>query len=255
MPTDQSADPWSGSSYNGFSSGPSRPTPAAAPVPRRPSTRNLLIGGIAAAAVLGIGLGFLATPHHLNTGDGPVRAPMHAVTPPADAAGQVQIAVNPPPPLPKSGRLNVLPGQPPQAAPSAAAQPAQVTTPPQPLVIQPESMRAPAPTPASVPAAGPPIPDVMATPRLRASFDCATAQPGAEQMVCSDPALAAADRELAHAYRRAMNAGVDPRDLRGEQRDWLMIRDDAAHHSPRALADVYDQRIDELNRMADDAGQ
>jgi uncharacterized protein len=96
--------------------------------------------------------------------------------------------------------------------------------------------------------------DADLTPALpRASFDCATARPGAEQAVCSDPGLAAADRRLASAYRRAMSSGVVPADLRQEQRDWMAIREDAAHRSRHALASVYDQRIAELNAMADDA--
>jgi hypothetical protein len=40
--------------------------------------------------------------------------------------------------------------------------------------------------------------------------------------------------------------------VREEQRDWLTIREDAARRSPRAVANVYEQRIDELNRIAED---
>jgi uncharacterized protein len=69
-------------------------------------------------------------------------------------------------------------------------------------------------------------------------------------MVCSDPDLAAQDREMARAYRRALAAGVSPAALRADQRDWLSIREDAARHSRRAVADIYRQRIDELNGIA-----
>jgi uncharacterized protein YecT (DUF1311 family) len=84
----------------------------------------------------------------------------------------------------------------------------------------------------------------------RASFDCATARPGAEQLVCSDPQLAADDRQMARAYGRAMRAGINPASLSREQQDWVAIREDAAHRSRRAVAQVYDQRIRELDRMA-----
>ena len=69
--------------------------------------------------------------------------------------------------------------------------------------------------------------------------------------MCSDPALAAADRQMARAFQRALRAGVPYDQLRAEQNDWLDIRDDAARRSPRALSAVYDQRIEELNEMAD----
>jgi len=58
---------------------------------------------------------------------------------------------------------------------------------------------------------------------------------------------------MARAYRRALGSGVDPQDLRQEQRDWVAIREDAARHSQQALADVYDQRIRELNAIGDSA--
>jgi len=72
-------------------------------------------------------------------------------------------------------------------------------------------------------------------------------------MVCADPALASADRQMARAYQRALRAGAAPGELRQEQRDWMAIREDAARQSPRALAQIYDQRIQELNQIADRA--
>jgi uncharacterized protein len=102
--------------------------------------------------------------------------------------------------------------------------------------------------------APPPADEAPAQPTLRASFDCTTARSGAERMVCSDAELAAADREMARAYRRAMLSGLmPPQELRAEQRDWMDIREDAARRSPRAVASIYGQRIDELNQMADEA--
>uniref|UniRef100_UPI0035AE25B3 lysozyme inhibitor LprI family protein n=1 Tax=Phenylobacterium sp. TaxID=1871053 RepID=UPI0035AE25B3 len=66
-----------------------------------------------------------------------------------------------------------------------------------------------------------------------------------------DPELAAADRRLARAYNRAVASGVPARALRAEQDDWLSIRDDAARRSPDAVASVYEQRIRELNDLAE----
>jgi uncharacterized protein YecT (DUF1311 family) len=116
----------------------------------------------------------------------------------------------------------VTPTQPPQAQSEAV----------QPQAVQPE-VAAPAPTP-----------------QIHASFDCAAARSEAEQLVCSDPYLAAADRQMSRAYRRALQAGIDPAGLSQEQQDWAAIREDAARHSRRAVAQVYDQRIHELNAMA-----
>ena len=104
----------------------------------------------------------------------------------------------------------------------------------------------PAPAPRSDPRAD--------YPRLAAiEGACAGGGGRAAQMVCSDPDLSAADRALNRAYRRAMRSGAaPPDDLRADQQDWLAIREDAARRSPDALARVYDQRIDELNQLADD---
>jgi uncharacterized protein YecT (DUF1311 family) len=83
------------------------------------------------------------------------------------------------------------------------------------------------------------------------SFDCRYARSRAEDMVCADPGLAQADRALERSYERAVAFGVPQRMLRDEQDDWLAIRESAAHYSRRAVADVYRQRILELNAMAD----
>ena len=73
-------------------------------------------------------------------------------------------------------------------------------------------------------------------------------------MVCEDPALTATDRELNRAYRRALRSGTAPSALRADQRDWLAIREDAAHRSRHALESVYRQRIEELNALAENPG-
>ena len=65
-------------------------------------------------------------------------------------------------------------------------------------------------------------------------------------MVCSDPVLAAADWRLHNTFERAMAESPSPRDLRRQQDRWLAARE-AAAPDPRAVLQVYETRIDELN--------
>jgi uncharacterized protein YecT (DUF1311 family) len=266
MPTDRTGDPWPGATYKGFAGGAAgRPEPAAsAPEPqrRRLPTRTLMIGGVIAALVLGVLFGLLARPQLV--GSKPTMSPATTAAPPAPAvapgAAQVPIAVNPPPapePLPRApGRLETLPPDmaaasrpPPPTSRSAVRQ--QAVAPTLPAIAPPQAAQAPvAPTPPTPQAAPAPF---EPAPTYRASYDCATARPGAEQAVCSDPGLAAADRRMARAYRRAIQSGIAPEDLRQEQRDWMMIREDAARHSRQALGQVYEQRIRELNDISDNS--
>jgi uncharacterized protein YecT (DUF1311 family) len=153
--------------------------------------------------------------------------------------------VAPPAPPPRApGRLQTLP---PDMAAAAGGQ----TPPPQTASNAPDDAAARPPEPA---AAAEPNPEPPPAAPYRTSFDCGTARPGAEEMVCEDPALAAADRRMARAYRHALDAGADPDALRHDQREWAAVREDAAFDSPGALAQVYAQRIRELNQIADSAG-
>jgi uncharacterized protein YecT (DUF1311 family) len=267
MPMDPGRDPWSGATYKGFSGGSPEPEPPPrTQAPRRPRglpRRALVAGGVAVALLLGLALGFLARPELIGGGTpAPKAAPPTSLAPPG--AAQVPIAMAPPAPAQPApqprGKLQTLPPElaaaergaahpqaaspAPEAAQRAAAQPGAA----QPEAAQPEPQAA-----AELPVE-PATPAISPAPPVRASFDCATARPGAEQLVCSDPDLAAQDRRLARAYRRALRSGVDPVDLRQEQRDWTAIREDAARRSRLAVAQIYDQRITELNRMADSAG-
>jgi len=208
------ADPWAGTTYNGFAGLAELPPPA----PSRPRiSRNLLLGGVAAAAALGVVLGFVARP---DLAPPAVRAPMQ----PAARTSTLAIEVNKPVilPAPKAtGRLEVLP-------PDLAAR----STPRMAATAQRTEPR--------------PVPD--------AASDCRGAGSAAEQMVCEDPALSGADWRLQQAYDRAMRSGAMPaRDLRDEQQDWLAIREDAARRSPFAVRRLYEQRIDELNALVEDA--
>lgn len=219
MTTERPDIPWGqaqdGGAYHGFSSAPETAPPAS---PSRRAWRAprgaTIVGGIIGAVAIGLTLGFLAKP---NLGHSTAGAPMRAVTP---AAGSMNIEVNspaapPPPPATSTGKLDVLP---PDLA-RGATPPADASAP-------------------NALAAGQP--------------SCAAAASRAAQMVCGDPDLVAADRELNQAYRRALRSGAAPEQLRQDQRDWLAIREDAALRSPEALASAYDQRIDELNQIAED---
>lgn len=258
MPTDRAGDPWSDRTYNGFAGSPPPP-----PEPRRAvrlpamTGRNLAIGAGAAVA-FGLLFGLWARP---NFAKDPNEAAERTATP-------VPIQVDrPPPPEPmrSDGKLEVLsPDQVAAArmsAPSAAPPPAAYV-PAAPPALPPVETEAPQPAPRQAPplAVAPPAPRVAQAPPApqpasRTGFDCSGARSPAEAMVCADPELAAADRELGRAYRRAMQSGaVPPAVLRSDQRDWLNIREDAARHSRRAVMSVYQQRIDELNSAVDDGG-
>lgn len=179
--------------------------------------RKALIGGIALACVLGVGLGLAARPQLAAN----VPKPAAMAPSPKTVERQMDIVMAEPQPqalAPKSTPLEVMSPELTQAAKAA--------TPPREPVAEPQY--------------------VEASP----SYDCRAASSPAEEMVCSDPALAAADRHLARAFQRAVKAGAPYDLLRAEQDDWLEIREDAARHSPRAVAAIYDQRIGQLNAMA-----
>ncbi len=68
--------------------------------------------------------------------------------------------------------------------------------------------------------------------------------------------MSRADTRMRLAYARALKAGVLPRrDLRNAQLDWLSTREAAARRSPFEVRSLYEQRIDELNALADGRGQ
>ncbi|WP_309644206.1 hypothetical protein [Phenylobacterium sp.] len=222
------------------------------PAERPKLNRNALIGGIAIACVLGLGLGLAAKPELIGRGEKP--APMQPR--PATAGGQIDVVMAEPAAAP------VIPDRPPletmsqeliEAAPQPQPAPPRVRPRPAPRP-EPEAETAQVPDAlqsaidASVRA-----PDPVGV--ARPSFDCRRARSPAEEMVCDIPALAAADRQLARAFQRALRAGAPYDELRSEQDDWLEIREDAARRSPRAVAAIYDQRIEELNAMADDPGR
>lgn len=191
--------------------------------------RKALIGGVAVACVVGLGLGLAAKPQLVAT------APKPVATLPGSKTAEPQMAIEmaQPPPEPPAVSSSPLEVMSPELAQAAAAN----TPPPAPQTV---NVDAPAPDMIGAEPAG----------REQASFDCRRAASYAEEMVCSDPALAAADRHLARAFQRAMRLGVPYDLLTAEQNNWMMAREEAARRSPRAVAAIYDQRIEQLNAMA-----
>lgn len=122
----------------------------------------------------------------------------------------------------------------------------------------PEPPLAPIPRPAPAPPRAPQAPWALQPPVAadpvwgveRPSFDCRDAGSLAEEMVCTDAVLAAADRHMARAYRRAERSGAPIEALREDQDQWLAYREEAALRSPRAVAAAYDRRIGELEAIA-----
>jgi uncharacterized protein YecT (DUF1311 family) len=272
---------WSSATYHGFAGAPPSPTPrpdAARGWRALRTPRAATIGvGVLAALGLGLGLGFLSQPKLAAPG---AAAPMRAVQP----AGALDVQVNAPTPpqvVKPAGKLEVLSPEmardadraaaaaaaPPAAPPSIriAGQPATpMVTPPQPIsprlaeITPPPRIASPQQFSgqrySGQPYAGQAYPGQASAAQPGAGADpaCSGARGRAAQMVCADPELAADDRELNRAYRRALRSVSSPEQLRAEQRDWLAIREDAARRSPRAVASIYEQRIDELNRIADE---
>jgi uncharacterized protein YecT (DUF1311 family) len=132
----------------------------------------------------------------------------------------------------------------PTPAPAAktADPPAKTPTPTRPSAPRTETLRAAAPR-IEPRAAAPPA---RAERDFSPSFDCRYARTRSERIVCGDPQLAAADRALHRAYEAAIARGVDRRELREEQDQWLRVRERAAP-DPVAIEDAYRRRIRELD--------
>lgn len=154
------------------------------------------------------------------------------------AAAEPAPAVRPPPLSP--------PPPAPAAEPKLEPRPPKLAEPPrtadpQPPVLAEDERPEPAPTFAPPPrtrryASGVPAAD-----------DCGYARTRGERMVCSEPALARADRRLANAFRRAMQETDDPRRLIEDQNRWLALRDRLAPDY-EAVMSLYEDRIAELRR-------
>lgn len=209
--------------------------------PRRRMGRKAMLGGVAIACVLGVGLGLAARPQLVT--DLMPRAPMKPAAPAAPERQMDIVMAELPPaaPLPPGPPLETLP-------PELAGGPPP-PSPPEPLppLVQPAPQAPIAPEPPWAPEA-PVAPEPPGA--ARPSFDCRNAASLAEEMVCTDAVLAAADRHLARAYRRAERSGAPQEALRADQDAWLAYREEAALRSPRAVAAAYDRRISELEDIA-----
>jgi uncharacterized protein YecT (DUF1311 family) len=81
-----------------------------------------------------------------------------------------------------------------------------------------------------------------------ARADCRGVGGRLARMFCEYPDLAAADRRLQRLYQRALTEADDPDEVRDRQSIWMAARDAAARDGPDAVAEVYQNRIDELRR-------
>lgn len=197
---------------------------------RRPL--GLVMGGVLAAAVLGIAFGFLGRP---QLGQ-PAKPMPPAAAPGADALTDAPTVAAPAAPAAVSVET---------PAPPPVARQVTVAVAPEPAAPQPVRRPAPPPRPEPVVIAAP------EPPIARPSFNCAYARSRSERMVCGDPQLARLDRRLNRAFAAAVDAGVPRRPLRALQDRWIVgEREAAAHRSPDALADAYRRRIAELEDLA-----
>jgi uncharacterized protein len=83
------------------------------------------------------------------------------------------------------------------------------------------------------------------------SFDCAKADGTVEEMICSDPGLAALDVQMNEVWRQAMGLSQDNVDLPGikaEQRGWIKGRDECwkSDDVRQCVEDSYKTRTAEI---------
>jgi len=164
----------------------------------------------------------------------PEPGPSDANLPPPNG---LPAGVSAPPPIQTALRAPPVPAPPRALAPQDTPRPREALAPVAPVE--------PAPPPPI--RAAPPV--AMADARTPAN-PCDGLRSYAEQMVCGDPQLGAADRRLRRAFGAALRSGVPEDELRADQDEWLRIREGAARYSRNALMNVYHQRIDELESAA-----
>jgi len=209
------------------------PPPPRAPGPARRPRQGVIAVGVLMACLLGLVGGYAMRPVlNEETGSG---APRRVVPLPQEPQGL---------------GIQVLPGGVPQPQDNALEAQAPPPDLPDPAPASEEAARNAPPAPVAI--AEPPQPATAPPSRgvSRPSFDCRYARSRAEQMVCADPELAAADRRMSQAYRQALTAGVPHQTLDRQQAAWMAAREDAARFGPAAVADVYGERTAELQGMA-----
>lgn len=97
----------------------------------------------------------------------------------------------------------------------------------------------------------PTVPELREAPRavrarLPAPLECDGPSSLGQSVVCDDPGLIAADRQMVDAYEAAAAAGAPTSVLWREQVSWLNAREAAAQRSRWAVEDLYRQRIRDL---------
>jgi hypothetical protein len=239
------------------------------------------LGGLAAAALIGVALGS-RLPARVGNSDearAPARAPAAASQP--SQTPRLQVLVGAPEPQKPAAPTTLLPTVEPEPVapapePTASSGRPQARVAPEPPVPRRLAV-GPAPSstgtsadqratalpgaPAAAPAPGPArLPDVAAVPASPTQLppprlaDPACAFRAADPASgCGDPDFIEIDRELYAAYEEARRAGVPSRDLRADQRDWRIVGADAAERSRAALLGAYRARIDQVWEMVEDA--
>lgn len=115
-----------------------------------------------------------------------------------------------------------------------------------PIAPEPRAEPRPQPRPDSIE----PEPRAVARNRSNPSFNCRQAGTRSERMVCGDNQLAARDRAMSSIYYSAIADadGATKRRIRNSRDAFLSRRERCG--SPACVAAVYDDRIDEIRRIA-----
>lgn len=216
----------------------------ARPTEARPASRwgRRLLAGALVAVPLGVVLGYLAQPHlEVNASPTPRASVAQRPATPWDLrTGSATPVTN-------------VTTEAPQAEPEIAMDEFALPPPPPPLPPLPRRAAVAPPQPVFAVSPAPPQSREVRE-EEPPDPDCRLAPSWADQMVCEDPDLAAAEQRLGDAFEQAVAAGITRRSLNREQSQWLRVRDEAARDSRQAVRQVYEQRIAELLEIARDAG-
>jgi uncharacterized protein len=68
-----------------------------------------------------------------------------------------------------------------------------------------------------------PLSDARPDAAVAASFDCKKAATNIERLICASPTLSDLDGRVAIAFKEALRGYLDPKMLRNDQRDWLLV--------------------------------
>jgi hypothetical protein len=223
--TPQAAEPAAG-----LDPGPDLDLPP--PVPSTPGRRlsGAPAAGLAAALVVGVGIGLAAPQVFRALGAPPPEAS------PSSPQLQVKVAAAPPAPSRPAPPAAASPPPAPAAAPAAPAAPAAQAPPAPPAPAEPDLL------------------ETLAESRSRQADPACAFAAADPANGCEDADLIEADRALAAAYRAARRAGVPARALRAREADWRAIGAEAAERSRNALLDAYRNQADDLWAMAEAQG-